>query len=220
MSTETFDPIAKEHQLKAESDGWDTSAPQAARPGDIPVIDLTDYFNLSDETAFKETAAELRKACEEVGFFIITGHQVDLGLIRRMFDFTRRFHALPAATKQAILMDRKEWPVGGIGYLPVKNMKLPARDKGNLNEAFIIKHDHQLNFDDNQWPDSVALPDFRETVESYALELEKLGKRLLPLFAEALEMPTNFFDEAAHKKYPHPYQLLCTSPTIYLLQTQ
>jgi isopenicillin N synthase-like dioxygenase len=93
-------------------------------------------------------------------------------------------------------MDRPDWPVGGMGYLPVKNRKLPARDKGNLNEAFIIKCDETLSMDDNQWPPTELLPEFRQTAERYAAELTKLGKRLLPIFASALEMEPNFFEEA------------------------
>ena len=122
-----------------------------------------------------------------------------------------RLHALPLAVKQGILMDRADWPVGGVGYLPVNNRKLPARDKGNLNEAFIIKCDHRLNMDDNQWPDAGDLPGFRETVETYAASLMTLGKRLLPIFATALEMPPSFFDAAFESplyrlrmtRYPH-----------------
>ena len=93
-------------------------------------------------------------------------------------------------------MDRPDWPVGGVGYLPLKNLKLPARAKGNLNEAFIVKCDHKLGMTDNQWPDEEAIPGFREAVEKYAAALETLGNRLLPIFANALEMPADFFDEA------------------------
>ena len=93
-------------------------------------------------------------------------------------------------------MDRPEWPVGGIGYLPVKNRKLPARDRGNLNETFIVKSDNGLSLNDNQWPAADALPTFRPAVEAYAETMEALSRRLLPIFAAALEMPKDFFEEA------------------------
>ncbi|MGB1255410.1 MAG: isopenicillin N synthase family dioxygenase [Thiolinea sp.] len=194
----TFDPHQKEQQLRRESANWDTSTPVPAEDGDIPVLDLASYFTTGDESALNTLADQLRIACEEVGFFSITGHQIPKQQMEHTFTMVRRFHELPADTKRSILMDRPEWPVGGMGYLPVKNRKLPARDKGNLNEAFIIKCDHELGFDDNQWPDDAALPAFRQTVEDYAKTLETLGKRLLPIFARALEMPTDFFAEAFH----------------------
>ena len=195
-STATFDPQAKERQLKSDSDSWDTSAPEAALPNDIPVINLEEFFTSGSSAALQKGADELRIACEEVGFFSIVGHQVPARQIDAMFEITRKFHALPAQSKRSILMDRADWPLGGVGYLPIKNKKLPARDKGNLNEAFIVKCDHSIGFDDNQWPPTDQLPEFRKRVEDYARALETLGKRLLPIFATALEMPATYFDEA------------------------
>ena len=194
--TPGFDPVAREKQLRFESDSWDTSRVEEARAGDIPVIDLQKYFSEPCETTLTPIAEQLRVACESVGFFSIVGHRVPQALVASMFDYARKFHALALEEKLAIAMDRADWPVGGIGYLPVKHRKLPARDKGNLNEAFIVKCDHKLTMDDNQWPREASLPGFRETVEQYAAALEALGKRLLPIFARALDMQPDFFAEA------------------------
>ncbi len=191
-----FDPAAKERQLRSESDTWDTSRVEEALPGDIPVINLQPYFSDPCEATLAPLAEQLRNACESVGFFSIIGHQVAKPQVDLMFSFARKFHAMPLEEKQSIAMDRAEWPVGGIGYLPVKHRKLPARDKGNLNEAFIVKCDHKLGMDDNQWPNEKSLPGFRDAVEGYAAALEQLGKRLLPIFAAALEMQADFFDKA------------------------
>ncbi len=175
--------------MRAESDSWDTSRLEDALPGDIPVIDLQPWFSNPCAATLAPAADQLRSACESVGFFSIVGHQVPDSLLSMAFDFTRRFHALPQDAKQAIAMDRPDWPLGGVGYLPLKDRKLPARSKGNLNEAFIVKCDHKRGMDDNQWPAEEVLPGFREAVERYAATLEALGKRLLPIFARALEMP-------------------------------
>ena len=191
-----FDPAAKERQLRSESDTWDTSRVEEALAGDIPVIDLQGYFSDPCEATLAPLAEQLRKACESVGFFSIIGHQVARTQVDSMFSFARKFHAMPLEQKQSIAMDRAEWPVGGIGYLPVKHRKLPARDKGNLNEAFVVKCDHKLSMDDNQWPNAASLPGFRDAVEDYAAALEQLGKRLLPIFAAALDMQADFFDKA------------------------
>ena len=195
-SSKQFDPFEKEKQLQAESKAWDLSDAKEADDGDIPVIDLSEYFASGSDESLNAVAEQLRTACEEVGFFSIIGHGVESDLMETTFAQVRAFHRLPLEAKQAILMDRAEWPVGGIGYLPVKNRKLPARDRGNLNETFIIKCDHALGMDDNQWPHEVDLPGFRSVVENYADAMEQLSRRLLPIVATALEMPTNFFDEA------------------------
>ena len=196
MTINTFDPHEKEKQLRSESASWDISNPVDAQDGDIPLLDLQEYFTKPSEASLQALAEQLRFACEEVGFFSITGHQVSGTQMEKTFAMVRRFHALPIDIKREILMDRPDWPVGGMGYLPVKNRKLPARDKGNLNEAFIVKCDHVLSMDDNQWPDPTAIEGFREAVEDYANALENLGRKLMPVFATALEMPANFFDEA------------------------
>lgn len=196
MSKQQFNPFKKEQQLRNESDSWVTSNTEDAEEGDIPVLDLSDYFLTGSESALKKIADQLRYACEEIGFFSIIGHQIPSRQVSRTFDMIRHFHNLPLTSKQSILMDRPDWPVGGVGYLPVKNRKLPARTTANLNEAFLIKCDHQLGFDDNQWPNEDDLPGFKQTVIDYALAFEKLGKRLLPIFATALEMPKDFFEQA------------------------
>ena len=191
-----FDAMAKEQQLRQESSDWDTSQPEDALEGDIPVIDLQEYFETGNDAALDKIAAQLRQACEETGFLSIVGHGVTQAEMDEAFEQTRSFHAAPIDTKKEILMDRPDWPVGGMGYLPLKNRKLPARDTGNVNEAFIIKVDDKLGMNENQWPDASQLPKFRPAVESYALAMENLGKRMLPVYARALEMPDDFFDEA------------------------
>lgn len=199
MLTDTmkpFDAHEKEQQLRQEANEWDTSKPVAASDGDIPILDLTDYFTTGSEESLKKVASMLRVACEEVGFFSIIGHQIPSEQIDATFEMVRRFHDLPIDVKREILMDRADFPVGGVGYLPVKNRKLPAREKGNLNEAFLVKCNHLLSMDDNQWPRAELITNFREVVEAYAASLEALGKKLLPIYATALEMPADFFDEA------------------------
>jgi len=52
---------------------------------------------------------------------------------------------------------------------------------------------------ENVWPDSTLLPDFRETVLDYYHHAVRLGKSLFPLFALALDLPENFFEDKITK---------------------
>jgi len=192
----SFDPTEKERELRAESSNWDTGHIEDAQPGDIPVLDMAEYFTTGSEQSLRRIAAELKIACEEVGFFSMVGHQVPQKEIRQMFSAAQQFHALPFKIKNQLKLDRPDWPVGGVGYMPVKNRKLPARDRPNLNEAFIIKCDNVLGMDDNQWPKEEQLPGFRTIVERYANTIKALGMRMMPIYAAALDMPTSFFEEA------------------------
>ena len=194
-----FDPNKKEQQLKSESEQWDTSNPEDARADDIPTIDLEAYFKSESDNDLNVVAEQLRIACEETGFFSIVGHGVSAQDLSNTFDQVRQFHSMPVGYKKTVLMDRPEWPVGGMGYLPLKNHKLPARATGNVNEAFIVKCDDELSMNDNQWPDAQELPKFRAQIEHYANQVTSLGKRLLPIYARALDMPTDYFDEAFTK---------------------
>ncbi|MEM7406216.1 MAG: 2-oxoglutarate and iron-dependent oxygenase domain-containing protein [Pseudomonadota bacterium] len=191
-----FDPFLREQQLRAESVSWDTAYVRAARPGDIPLLDLTDWLQHGRTQDLQALSRQLRIACEEVGFFSIVGHGVDRSVIEAQFEQVRQFHAQPEEAKQSVRMDRAGWPHGGMGYLPMRNTKLPARDVVNVNEAFLVKADHRITLADNQWPNPSRLPHFRAATELYARSLLALGKRLLPVFADALEMPSDFFDAA------------------------
>jgi len=198
-SPEFFDPKPKEAQPHHESQSWDTSQVQAALPGDIPEIDVAEYFTTLSDAALDAVAVQFRSACQETGFCSIVGHQFPSSLIKRAFVDARRFFALPTDIKHTLLMDRPDWPVKAVGYLAVNNYKLPAREKGNLNETFVIKRDHQVGLEDNQWPNEDQLPEFRANTEHYAGKMENLAKRLLPIYARALELEKNFFAPAFTK---------------------
>jgi len=195
-SSNSFDPQAKETQLQNESQSWDTSQVQAALPGDIPLIDVADYFTTQSDAALNTVATQLRDACLNVGFCSIIGHQFPADLLNLAFAEARRFFALPMEVKTSLLMDRPDWPVRAVGYLPVNNRKLPARDKGNLNEMFVIKRDHLATLNNNQWPSEEQLPGFRTNIGLYAAQIESLAKRLLPVYARALELDKDFFAAA------------------------
>ncbi len=198
-TTPKFDSIEKERQLKAESESWDTTVVHDAEDGDIPIIDVSDYFVSGDKSALESVARQLKAACEETGFFTLTGHGIPTALMDATFEQNRQFHAMDTDDKRMMLMDRADWPVGGVGYLPLKNRKLPSRDKGNINEAFIIKCDNVLGMDDNQWPEKNLLPEFRDTVQSYAKSIRLLALRMLPIYAVALDMPEDFFSDGFDK---------------------
>jgi len=194
-----FDPKQKEQQLKSESEQWDTSTPEDARADDIPIIDLEAYFKTGSDDELNVVAEKLRTACEQTGFFSIVGHGISSQELDTMFDQIRQFHAMPIDYKNTVLMDKPGWPIGGMGYLPLKNRKLPARATGNVNEAFIVKCDDKISLSDNQWPDQQALPTFRHQVEHYANQMVSLGMRMLPIYARALDMPNDYFNEAFDK---------------------
>ncbi|MEM9562278.1 MAG: 2OG-Fe(II) oxygenase family protein [Actinomycetota bacterium] len=196
MTSETFDAEAKERELRAESESWDTSTPTPARPDDVPVVDVGPWFRSGAPADLAAAAGELRRACEDVGFHQLVGHGLDPSERAGILDVNRRFHDLDEATKTSIAMDRPGHPVGGVGYLPYGNRKLPTRSTGNRNAAFLLKSGAGIGIDDNQWLPDEVLPGFRTAVERYARLVTDLAMRLLPVYAVALDLEPDFFEPA------------------------
>jgi isopenicillin N synthase-like dioxygenase len=191
-----FDAVEKENALRAESESWDTTRVVSARPDDIPVIDVREYLASGSDFALETAAQKLGEASRNAGFFSLTGHSVPDAIISDAFEQTRRFHRLPLESKNALLMDQPGLAIKGAGYMPIKNRKLPHRASGNENEAFIVKRDRNISLAENLWPDERQLPGFRGGVEEYAARLEALARKLLPIYARALEMGKDFFTPA------------------------
>lgn len=192
----SFDPAAKERELVAQAASWDTTSPANARPGDIPIVDVGPWFVDGTDASLDNAARALREACEQVGFFQLVGHGVSRELVEATFAEARRFHALEFDVKQEINIDNPDWPLGGVGYLPIGERRLPRRDKGNRNAAFLVKSDSAIGWDDNQWLADDALPGFRAAIERYGSAVSALAIRLLPVYAVALDLEPDFFTDA------------------------
>jgi isopenicillin N synthase-like dioxygenase len=96
-----------------------------------------------------------------------------------------------------------------VGYMPLNSSASRASrvegrtDRPNLVEAFFVKRDLAPDHPDviankrfrstNQWPDD--LPGFRETVVGYCEALEALCLGMLPVYARALDLAPDFFEE-------------------------
>src|SRR4051812_14349284 len=167
----------------------------------IPVIDLGPYL-AGDAGALDRTAAELRTALTEIGFYFIVNHGVPREKIRDVFDQVKRFHAQPVEKKLALKLNPD-----GTGYMPMRGNTLrtstvQTNTKPNLNEAFFVKRELPANHPDllsgrryrgpNRWPD--ALPGFRETIVDYCDTMERLVQKMVRLYARALDLPVTYFD--------------------------
>lgn len=194
--TSSFDPVAKENALQAESQSWDTTRVFPARPNDIPVIDVSEYFESGSETALEAVAEILGRASRNIGFYSLVGHGMPETAISNALAHAKRFHQLGAKHKNALRMDQPGMSIKGVGYLPFNNRKLPHRARGNANEAFIIKKDRDISLSANLWPDEKVLPGFRKGVEEYSSWMESLSIKLLPVYARALKVEQNFFAPA------------------------
>ena len=168
----------------------------------IPLIDVEAAFR-SEPGAVDTAAREVRRACEQIGFFYLAGHGVAQALIDGAFEASREFHALPLESKAALKINENN-----IGYLAVnqsmqRHSTVHKATKPNFNESFFISHDRRADHPDvvaglplrgrNQWPADHAR--MRGAMVAYFKAMEGLGERVLPLLARALEMPADHFDQ-------------------------
>jgi isopenicillin N synthase-like dioxygenase len=104
---------------------------------------------------------------------------------------------------EKLVLRLNQW---NIGYLPVNASVQGASTvhkatRPNQNESFFISHDRGPDHPDvkarlplrgrNQWP--AALPDIRDPMVTYFKTLGAMCDRMLPAFAVALDMPTDYF---------------------------
>jgi len=162
----------------------------------IPTIDLLSFGG--DETA---AAAAVRRACEDVGFFYVSGHGVPLNVVQRAFEANRRFFALPVEEKLRIVasVDTKNR-----GYTPMAEETLdPATQKtGDQKEGLYFGRDIPASSPEstlplhgaNLWPSEARLPGFRQAQEEYMEAMIALGNRLLRIVALALGLSATAFE--------------------------
>jgi isopenicillin N synthase-like dioxygenase len=173
--------------------------------GFVPVIDIAPYLAGAPQGK-QRVAAQLDRACREVGFYVIVGHGVDPDLIEQVEAVSRAFFDLPLDEKMKVHIGNVP---GGVGYSAVGDVAL-ASTRGqvtppDLNETFqIAKVDitDDAYFQNeaargmiprNRWPERPAA--LRELYTKYYLRMGALAADLMRLSALALDLPEAYFDD-------------------------
>lgn len=178
-----------------------------AAPSAIPVIDIAPFL-AEKPGALDEAASTLRHALEEVGFYIIVGHGVPQDIIDQAYHQVRCFFAMPLEKK--MLLARNEHNIGytplGLRYYRASSDLNNKAQKESAAESYFMKPDLAPDHPDvlagkrfrspNLWPAEADAPGFRTAAVTYMRTLEELGKSLLPLYARALDLPLDYFDQA------------------------
>jgi isopenicillin N synthase-like dioxygenase len=163
----------------------------------VPVIDFA-AFLLGTAEGKARVAKAIGAACENTGFFYLSGHGIAQSQIDAIFAASRRFFALPLEERLKV----KLTPRQNRGYQPLgSRMYGDKADAPDLNESF--KYQHELAPDDpdiragsrvhaaNRWPEN--LPGWRETLIAYYDQMERVTDALLRGFALALDLPEDYF---------------------------
>jgi len=111
----------------------------------LPVLDLEAY-RAGEPGAEAALATQLRAACDDIGFFFVTGHGIDPALVAECFEQSRRFFDLPPDAKLRCAMNESQ-----SGYQPLRasvyqdNLSRENR-KASVSEAY--KYTFDLAADD------------------------------------------------------------------------
>lgn len=174
----------------------------------VPLIDVGPFLNGGAEDK-QAVARELDDACRNVGFLVVRGHGVSEDLIAEMHEVSEEYFALPYWEKMRFKMPADRYR----GYTPMgaEGLALSLDDETppDIKESFSMgpfahpydEHhfgpDGARYFAPNMWPDR---PERMRTIwERYYAEMERLSADLMRIFAVALGMPENTFQDKIDK---------------------
>ncbi|GLJ33689.1 hypothetical protein SUGI_0677050 [Cryptomeria japonica] len=153
----------------------------------VPVVDMEKLLLPSENHERKEEMGVLSKACIEWGFFQVVNHGIPHSLIDRIRGVVNEFFSLPLDEKQRYA--KRGGDVQGYGNIFVvdEDQKLDWGDLVSL--AVMSKKLKNLAL----WPTTPS--DFRNTVERYTSEVERVAQAVLGLFAENLQLESDYFKD-------------------------
>ena len=184
----------------------------SSKPNDsgIPIIDISDYYTGSIEKK-KKLAEEIDHAWRNIGFLVISGHQVPGNLIERAHNVSREFYDLSESVKRSYSTS----PAVYRGYIAMgglaagntlgdrttdpdyREMYTMSREHRDLTDPYYASEEGRRVFSANIWPSEV--PAFKEAWLEYYDSMEEFAKTLMHLFALALNLPEDWFDSKLDK---------------------
>ncbi len=172
----------------------------------VPIIDIAPWF-AADEAARDSVADEVGKACEEWGFLIVAGHQVDGALMTSVANVSRAFFDLSTEEK---LRSNAAGTRAGRGYYRMEAKSLARtlgvkNAPGDLRESFRIGAEPDVaqgstlteqaagHFASNIWPRQPA--EMRAIWSAYYDACSALSSEMMRICARALALPDDWFDD-------------------------
>lgn len=174
---------------------------------EVPVIDIGPFA--TGGPAADAVVQQIRAACEEHGFIVISGHGVPPEVNENLDVAARDFFDSPAEEKLAfappnIRVFRGYWGVGSMSTAGSLGIETPPDlleflsfgpelSDGQRKRYAAAGVDHVDSFfAENIWP---RTPGLRDAVERYLKETSALAHSLLRVFATALGLEPGWFDD-------------------------
>lgn len=162
---------------------------------EIPLIDIAKLLDGSDPQA---VAAQIRDACENVGFMYIKNHGVPKALIERMYAVTQAFFDLPLEAKEKLNIIHSGPTLRG--YIPFYGENVDPKNTRDFKECFDYGQDgSEVSpfFGANLMPEE--MPEFKQQCEDYHAAMLSLARQLISAVALSLDLPANYFEKLQRK---------------------
>jgi len=158
---------------------------------EIPIIDIAPFRDNRDTDAADHVVETIRRACEDIGFFVILGHGVPQDLVERMYRTSRAFFDLPGETKARVGHSGDQ--PGGLMYFPMQAESLAAsrgeQRPGDLKESL----DYGPGFSGGPWPHSPA--GLQAVWHEYYEAMSELARDLRRIFARGIGLSEDYFED-------------------------
>ena len=117
--------------------------------GPVPIVDITP-FTTGEPRGRPDVAEAVRAACEEIGFFVMVGHDFPEELVTRIYDVSRTFFDLPTEEKNEI---GESGPImGGLMHFGLGEEALAATLGGERIPDLKETLDFGPGFFGDRWP--------------------------------------------------------------------
>ena len=164
---------------------------------ELPVISLQGLRS-PDLTERQATAAELGRACRDIGFFYVSDHGIPAEVCEGVFDLARQLFQLPAEQKQQMSIRLSPH---NRGYVALADERLNPQAGADRKEAFNIGTDFPADHPDvlagkpfrgvNFWP---PIEGWKAGALGYFDECLELGRLIHRGFSLDLGLPETFFE--------------------------
>jgi isopenicillin N synthase-like dioxygenase len=162
---------------------------------ELPIIDISPFLNDSTVSERRRVAAQLHRACVDIGFFYLTGHGFNNQDFERLQSAGRDFFELPLADKMTIDANLNSAKLGFIrtgGLNPTSN----GTNRPDLKERLFLSrelapgeiYDEKSPAGKSQWPSDKIAKGFEPTVKGYLAKMVDLARALSRVFSLSLEL--------------------------------
>lgn len=188
----------------------------------VPIIDISGFLDGSD---LLTAPRSILHAATTSGFFQIIGHGIDKTQIDECYAVANELNAISREAKD-MLRSPSGHPFRGL----MTNYDLDGKvcSEGYTISRFDNPADaiaHGVNpsnadyFDDNVWP---PIENFHPVMTAWSKQVRSLGAQMMRIFAVALELPIDYFDEytaldastSTIRLYPPRHSPLEKNPTV------